>query len=498
MITAEPQSEDLYPGATAVFTVTATGGGLNYLWYTNSGASGSTNGGVAMADGGNISGSATASLTISNVSAAYALNYVCVITNVNSGAYQSTNTSAATLTLATLNPAQVINFDVPGGVSGDVNYSGLGALTKSGDNYWNAVVTTSPYTTTNGLLSDGVTTSPITLTAPYGAGGGSIFTGDPQGANGTPTGLFAPFESDKTSTSETNTLNNVPAGTYNLYLYGNNGGVANSDRGTTFTVSSDLTPATNLSTVNLSADANTFVPGVNYVEFTNITVGTNGVIDIAWTANSAATNTFNPQAEGIFNGVQLVSLSSSAAVASITNSSPTNIQTTSASLVGSVLAMGGAVPSVTIYYGPSDGGTNAAAWSNSVALGFVTIGTFSQVVTNLFPGSTYYFTAAAVNNAGTAWATPSQSFTTVPVTLSVAQVFNVGTTNVQVVYSEPVEAASATNTANYVFTNGLAVTAASLNSDNMTVILTTAPLVYGSNYSVVINNVRDRPESLAR
>ena len=74
----------------------------------------------------------------------------------------------------------------------------------------------------------------------------------------------------------------------------------------------------------------------------------------------------------------------------------------------------------------------------------------------------------------------------------VGQVFNAGTTNVQIVYSKIVEAASATNIANYVFTNGLPVTGALLNPDNMTVVLTTAPIVYSSNYWIVINGVRDR------
>ncbi|MEI9960372.1 MAG: hypothetical protein WDM76_04345 [Limisphaerales bacterium] len=79
-----------------------------------------------------------------------------------------------------------------------------------------------------------------------------------------------------------------------------------------------------------------------------------------------------------------------------------------------------------------------------------------------------------------------------PDPLTVVQAINSSLTNVQIVYSKPVEAASATNTANYIFTNGLAIAGASLNPDGMTVVLTTAPLVYGSNYSIVINGVRDR------
>jgi hypothetical protein len=79
---------------------------------------------------------------------------------------------------------------------------------------------------------------------------------------------------------------------------------------------------------------------------------------------------------------------------------------------------------------------------------------------------------------------------TVPPT--VARVFNVGGANVQVVFSKTVEAASATNLANYAFTNALPITGASLGADNLTLTLTTAPMVYGSNYGLVINGVRDR------
>ena len=74
----------------------------------------------------------------------------------------------------------------------------------------------------------------------------------------------------------------------------------------------------------------------------------------------------------------------------------------------------------------------------------------------------------------------------------VTRIFNLGTTNVQIIYSKIVEAASATNIANYVFTNGLPVTGAALNPDNLTVVLTTAAMVNGSNYWMVINSVRDR------
>ncbi len=74
----------------------------------------------------------------------------------------------------------------------------------------------------------------------------------------------------------------------------------------------------------------------------------------------------------------------------------------------------------------------------------------------------------------------------------VVQALNVGPTNIEVVFSKPIATASATTVANYAFTNGLAVLGASLAADEVTVTLTTAPLVYGSNYSLVINGIQDR------
>jgi regulation of enolase protein 1 (concanavalin A-like superfamily) len=95
---------------------------------------------------------------------------------------------------------------------------------------------------------------------------------------------------------------------------------------------------------------------------------------------------------------------------------------------------------------------------------------------------------------------PSGSVTSAPAILTlnrdtdpptVVQAFNLGTTNVQIVFSKFLAVANATKIGNYVFTNGLPVTGALLNADGLTVVLTTAPLVYGSNYSIVISGVSD-------
>jgi uncharacterized repeat protein (TIGR03806 family) len=98
-------------------------------------------------------------------------------------------------------------------------------------------------------------------------------------------------------------------------------------------------------------------------------------------------------------------------LAVVTNLPATAIGTASATLNGAVLSNGGYVPGITVYYGPSNGGTNPASWSNSVALGPEN-GAFSQAISGLTAATPYYYTASAQNYAGTSWAAASRSFVT--------------------------------------------------------------------------------------
>ncbi len=100
-----------------------------------------------------------------------------------------------------------------------------------------------------------------------------------------------------------------------------------------------------------------------------------------------------------------------AAVATVTNLPAVNVQATAATLNGQVVGIGGQTPVVSLYYGPVDGGTNAAAWSNNVALGPQN-GPFGVTVTGLATNTTYYFAASAANAFGVGWASPARSFTT--------------------------------------------------------------------------------------
>ena len=95
----------------------------------------------------------------------------------------------------------------------------------------------------------------------------------------------------------------------------------------------------------------------------------------------------------------------------VTNLPATQISTVSAALNGQVSSTGGRTPNVWIYYGPANGGTNAAAWSNSIALGAQT-GAYTATASSLSANTTYYFTSFASNSVGSCWAQPALSFTT--------------------------------------------------------------------------------------
>jgi hypothetical protein len=118
------------------------------------------------------------------------------------------------------------------------------------------------------------------------------------------------------------------------------------------------------------------------------------------------------------SGVKGAQMGGPFTLATVTNMPAAGVGPTTATLMGNVVSTGGDSPEVLIYYGPADANSNAAAWAQRRWLG-VQSGAFAQTVTGLAPNTTYFYNAVAINSAGTAWATQSQSFTTASASLPV-------------------------------------------------------------------------------
>jgi hypothetical protein len=111
--------------------------------------------------------------------------------------------------------------------------------------------------------------------------------------------------------------------------------------------------------------------------------------------------------------------------ATVTNLPASNIGPGAAILSGNVVSTGGDAPAITIFYGPSNGGVTPGAWAQSVAVPGVQNGVFAQAVSGLTTNTTYYYSAQAVNAAGTVWGAPVQSFATLTTNIPAANLFSV-------------------------------------------------------------------------
>jgi len=133
-------------------------------------------------------------------------------------------------------------------------------------------------------------------------------------------------------------------------------------------------------------------------------------------------------------------------------------------------------------------------WRDGVALGSSPTASYQD--THLTENTTYTYQVTAVNGMGMESGKSSpQSARTLPDTTppTITSVTASGDpTSVNVIFSESVEKASATNVANYSIDNGIIVETASLASDLKTVSLTTSSHSEGISYVITVNNIKDR------
>jgi len=99
----------------------------------------------------------------------------------------------------------------------------------------------------------------------------------------------------------------------------------------------------------------------------------------------------------------------------IQNLAPTAIADSTAIFNASLSALG-TNRDVTVYYGTSDGGTNASAWGTSTYVGsWTNVSTnISHAVSGLTAVTTYHYTFMASNATTNVWASPSWTFRTSP------------------------------------------------------------------------------------
>jgi hypothetical protein len=100
-----------------------------------------------------------------------------------------------------------------------------------------------------------------------------------------------------------------------------------------------------------------------------------------------------------------------ASAPAVTNLPATSVTAFTAALNGQVLSAGGDTPTITLFYGLSNGGTNPVLWDQSAALGLQSAA-FSKTVLGLSSNTTYFYTFRAQNAFGATWASPSRAVTT--------------------------------------------------------------------------------------
>ena len=110
--------------------------------------------------------------------------------------------------------------------------------------------------------------------------------------------------------------------------------------------------------------------------------------------------------------VALVSLTTVQAAPDVKNNpGAVNLAAGEARLQGTLV--GGGPADVTVYWGPSDGGTTSANWAHKSPLTSLKNGaSFSVTADNLTYGLPYYYRCYASNGSGGAWAPATTSFTT--------------------------------------------------------------------------------------
>ncbi|HEX4263048.1 MAG TPA: LamG-like jellyroll fold domain-containing protein [Verrucomicrobiae bacterium] len=280
-IVKQPRSNTVvYAGNQVALNLAAIGATpLSYRWYQGTSA---------------IGGATSTNLTLTAIAGTNA--YYCIVTNI----YGATTSTVATVIAQNfvLPPGGfVVNFDAYDGVAAD-NFVGQGAYSDTANNNWNPIGASGA---ASGLaFSSASNQTLVTATAIYGFSNTGIGQAGAAQANGDPSWLLSteyavnggsPGIGTSGSPEGQLTINNLPQGTYTVYLYGQN---YDATRGTIFSFAPanggvadqgmDATDPSSQAGYSTS-DSTSFVEGQTFVFFTNVVADATGAITINYVYN---------------------------------------------------------------------------------------------------------------------------------------------------------------------------------------------------------------------
>jgi parallel beta-helix repeat protein len=148
------------------------------------------------------------------------------------------------------------------------------------------------------------------------------------------------------------------------------------------------------------AGAGSFNGAIDEARIENVVRGSNW-IHAAWL--NVASNTQ-------FNGYGTAALVAPGAPRILTGTA-TNVTFTSAWVQGTLVSTGSSATAVSVFWGPSLGGTNPAAWYRQEELGLRSLGNFSTAISGLTNEVTYYVRCRASNATAIVWSPNTAAFT---------------------------------------------------------------------------------------
>jgi hypothetical protein len=199
----------------------------------------------------------------------------------------------------------VLDFKLVNSALINVNFggntkSGAAVVGSTGDN-WNSYVypNNTDVTVPNLVWNVGSTPSPVSLRVQNGPGQWGFTTTDP---------MYWTYIYPQSGGNITLTINNLPAGDYDLYVYGH-GGAANQN--STFTLSVNQVAIGQYSTLN-SPDwqqSSTWIPNLQYVKFSNVHVNAGQVASLVVSPNASTYAVINGLQISAYNPSPVISVS---------------------------------------------------------------------------------------------------------------------------------------------------------------------------------------------